>query len=676
MGPKGDKERLDELKERLYARGKRPETRGRTPLSDVPRQVKRTWDDVTKKTTEQADDTPSRPSAPSAPKAETPAATRSAAQQSAASPAATTNEPTMPRKNQRNTYRMKVIVAGGGFFVLALILSSVFLFFGNNTISGANITIDVEGPFAVGGGDELPLQIAISNQNTVPIESATLIIEYPQGTQSASEPGRELFSERQQLNDIKAGEVVNVPVRAIVFGEENQEKEVNVSVEYRVRGSNATFFKEAEPLRFKISSSPVVLDVESVNRISSGQEAEITLRVRSNSPSPVSGVLVKATYPFGFDFTESEPSPVSGSDTWRIETLDPEEERTITLSGTIIGNQDEDRVFEFSVGVPNERDQFNLASTFTTVTSEIAIEQPFLGVNVSVNGETSETVAVSKAEPVTVRISFENPLDDTLYDGVIEAELSGNALNEFDVNPQNGFYDSTTNTITWDGVDVSALDEIAPGRGSSVVFQLDPDQNISQTPEIDLNVTLRADRVFEDRVPQELVGTTQRTIRMESVTSLTSATLHESGPFTNSGPTPPVVEELTQYTLSFAVANGSNDITDGEMTATLPQYVTWLDRVSAGDDVTYNGTTRTVTWDIGDVESNDTEEMAFQVSITPSTAQFETVPTLLETQRFRATDRFTGTVLRTDAPAITTDLFADPDVDETSGRVRTELDDE
>lgn len=662
--PKGT-ERLDTLKERLYERGAKQETRGRTPLEDVKHEVRRSWDSIRsgKKVEKEIPKPP-------------PQQIQTEPPQSQTSQEVHTHMNAMPRSTKKRSYRLKILLAGTVFFVVALALSSGFLFLGNNTISGENITIDVSGPFAVGGGEELPLQIAISNQNSVPIESATLIIEYPIGTQSATETGRELFSERQQLNVIGSGEVVNVPVRAIAFGEENEEKVVNVAVEYRVRGSNATFFKEAEPLRFKISSSPVVLSVDSIERISSGQEAEITLTVGSNSPTPLSDILIKAIYPFGFDFTESDPETVSGQDTWKISTLEPEEQSTITISGIVVGKQDEDRLFEFSAGVPNERDPFTLASTFTSIEREISIEQPFLGVGVNINGSDSNTVPVQKGNDVRTNITLRNSLDDTLYDGRVEVVLSGNALNEFDIDVANGFYDSTTNTITWDSTDVSSLSEIAPGRSGNVTFTLKPQGDTIRTPEIALDITVSGQRVFEDRVPQQLTGTAERTIRVESVTTLSSNALYEAGPFINTGPIPPVVEKLTQYTLSFSLQNGSNDITDGSMTAVLPQYITWLDLVTSGDDVSYSPTTRTVTWDIGDLNANERSDMSFQVSFVPSTSQVGAIPTIIETQRFRATDRFTGTVVRTDASALTTSLFNDPDAPEDSGRVLADEEDE
>ena len=183
------------------------------------------------------------------------------------------------------------------------------------------------------------MQIGITNGNAVPIESATLIVEYPSGTQSATEKGKELFSERLSLETIKQGETVNIPIKAIVFGEENEEKTINVSVEYRVQGSNATFFKEAEPLHFKISSSPVVVRADVLKKISSGQETDIKLTVVSNSRNALSQVLVKAEYPTGFDFTKSSPAPSHSQNVWLIENLEPEKEAEIIITGVVVGKE-------------------------------------------------------------------------------------------------------------------------------------------------------------------------------------------------------------------------------------------------------------------------------------------------------------------------------------------------
>jgi hypothetical protein len=584
----------------------------------------------------------------------------------------TISSTTMPSISRRKTFRKKILLGGVLFFVLALVVSSVVLFWGNNTISGENISITTTGPIAVGAGEELSFQVSIANQNAVPIQSATLIIEYPNGTQSATEVGKELLTERQQLDIVGTGELINIPVKARIFGEENEEKEIKVSIDYRISGSNATFHKESTPLRFKVSTSPIVLTFDSIKTVSSGQEFDIKLIVQSNSPAPLSNILIKTTYPEGFDFSSAKPDTVSGEDTWKINELKPNEKKTIVIKGLLTGREDDGRRFTAMAGVASEEDRNTLASQLATAHTEVVLEQPFLDVDVSINDSQNEVVVVNADNPAHVEVTYKNSLDTTIYDGSVSIELSGNALNEFDVKPARGFYDSSKNTIRWDSVDSPELKEVLPGRTVRLSVMITPKDSVGSEPELMLKATVKGQRVFENRVPQELIGTAERTIKIQSIIIVDAYAMHSSGLFVNTGAIPPIAEKVTQYTYTMTVTTGSNDITGAEVTAVVPSYVSWLDLVSEGDTVTYNATTRTLRWNIGDIKANTEESVSMQVSLLPSLSQVGTIPTLLETQRFKATDRFTNTVMRTEHPALTTELPGEDTQDKKDGRVRKE----
>jgi hypothetical protein len=101
---------------------------------------------------------------------------------------------------------------------------------------------------------------------------------------------------------------------------------------------------------------------------------------------------------------------------------------------------------------------------------------------------------------------------------------------------------------------------------------------------------------------------------------------------------------------------GVNDLTGTEVTAILPQGVTWLDLVKGDGEVTYNTVTRTLRWNIGNLSAHKEVTMGMQVSFIPSASQLGRMPTILETQRLKAVDRFTGTTVRTTASALSTDF--------------------
>jgi hypothetical protein len=107
-----------------------------------------------------------------------------------------------------------------------------------------------------------------------------------------------------------------------------------------------------------------------------------------------------------------------------------------------------------------------------------------------------------------------------------------------------------------------------------------------------------------------------------------------------------------------------NAVANAVVTATLPSYVRWTGAVSPqGANVSYDSTTRAITWRIGDVPaatSGSAREVAFQVALTPSVSQAGTAPVILGEARISGADRFTGTTVSSVRPALTTRITTDP----------------
>src|SRR6185436_7797568 len=115
--------------------------------------------------------------------------------------------------------------------------------------------------------------------------------------------------------------------------------------------------------------SPISLTVSGHNETISGQPIELTLSVASNANASVRDVLLNARYPFGFKFSSADPAPsgnVSGqSASWEVGDLAPGRKRTITIRGTLTGEQGDGRVFNFTAGTRRD-----------TTSTSTAIETP------------------------------------------------------------------------------------------------------------------------------------------------------------------------------------------------------------------------------------------------------------------------------------------------------------
>lgn len=670
-----DQHNLDELRERLYSRGSGDDDKlRRHDLSPKKKtNVPENWERP--KSTVNGDVTPpERPVSEKSPAQPQPVSNTPPRVQPTArpqhqliaghqaprglnqeKPATATTPPSddataMPKKKRR--YRKYVLITSFAVLLVAMAYSIILLFFGGNQISSSNLAVTIDGPFSIGGGEELPLEVTVINGNSVPIKSATLIVSYPPGTKSSAEDSRDLFEERLPLRDIGPGEEVTVPIRPVVFGEENQELTIEVTVEYRLENSNGVFFKDAEPFTFKISSSPLVIRIDAIDQISSGQQTDIILTLRSNSPTPLNNILLVAEYPRGFDYTVASPAPSLGQNTWLIDTIEPEGSYEITLTGVVVGQEKDEFELKFSAGSRSEINQFSLGSVLTNANTSILIERPFVDVDMNINGDGDGLAILSPGQKPSFTISVTNTLEDAVYDVRVVATLGGNALNEEDVSVRGGFYDSVANEIRWSQNTESQLAELLPGDTEDFSFDLTLN-DVSATPEVETKVDVFAKRVASVNASEELIGTVSGSAKIETEVRLGSEVRRVPD---DAGPIPPQVETVTEYTINFLVEPTINDVSDAVITFQLPPYVTWQDESDGDGDVIYNPVSKEVTWDIGTISSAGAARLSVGVSLLPSVNQIGQIPTLINTQRLRATDRFTGTVVRTESAAKTTEL--------------------
>ena len=218
-----------------------------------------------------------------------------------------------------------------------------------------------------------------------------------------------------------------------------------------------------------------------------------------------------------------------------------------------------------------------------------------------------------------------------------------------------GFYNSSQNVVRWDISSDSSFEEVPPGETKRLSFDFEPlpQQN---TPTFDIEVDAYARRVSESSASEQLIGSAVTNARISTALAVDRSLGRNSSVFADSGPVPPVAEEATTYTVTLEVQNGSNDVIDSEVTTSIPQYVTWLDAVSGDGSITYNPVSKTIVWSVGSIDANNAKRTSFQLELMPSLSQIGRTPALLGEQRLRATDRFTGSVVRADAPPMSAEL--------------------
>jgi hypothetical protein len=556
------------------------------------------------------------------------------------------------------------------FFILALGYAGYMFFAGGNTVSNDNIDIAVLGNTFTAGGEELSLQIEITNKNNSALELADLLVEYPKS--SSADLTGETERLRNSLGTIPSGGIKNDNVKVILFGEQGSIRPIKISLEYRIAGSNAIFVKE-KPYEVTISSAPIDLSLDAPAEASPNQDVTLKVKTTLNTTKPTSNILVRLDYPVGFQFESATPVPSFGNNVWSLGDLSPGAERDISIVGKMIDVTDgEEKTFHIFSGSQSDSDKSLIGIVFNSLGQTILIKKPFIEANLVINGVNQREYAVDSSTTVSGSINWINNLDTKVNDLQISAKFSGNALDRKTINADQGYYNSSIDTIIWDKNSQGKLAEVNPGDSGSVSFSVSPLSLFSASggllsePTINIEVSISAKQPLEGNETQNLKNTDSKIIRIISNVGLSAKALYYSGEFTNTGTIPPKVEKETTYTIVWGLSNTANNISGTQVIAILPAWVRFVGPVSPpSEDLTYNPATRQVTWNVGGVPkgtgiTGTDREVSFQIGFTPSLSQVGTMPTLINNATLTGHDDFAKVDVRVNKELLNTLLLDDP----------------
>lgn len=572
--------------------------------------------------------------------------------------------PIVPRNSHTSmALATKFLIGSGIFFVLAVGGAAVFFFSGGNYISPQNIDLQIVAPSLVDGGTAANLQFIVTNRNSAELQLVDLVIDYPDGTRDPKNTIQTLLHQRISVGTIAPGQQIKLTSSAVFYGSEGVTQSIKATLEYSVQGSNAVFVKEAEE-PVTIGSSPVSVSVDAPSEAIAGQPFNITVTVQSNSSTPVEDVLVQAQYPFGFSVRSSSPKAESGSTLWRLGTMAPGAVQVIRLSGSIDGQDGDQRVFRFMTGTNKDQTAGKIQVPFLSVPLTITVHRPFITASIAVDGKTGSKVSAAAGKALQGTVTWQNNLSDPVSDVQIKLKFSGPMLDRNSIDPGNGFYQSSDSSITWSSAQDPTLAQVPPGGTGTLNFSfgtLVPGAGgvVYTNPTVGLDLSVAAVRAGQGDVPEQVSSAASMEVSLASSATVLAQALHFTGPFTNSGSMPPRSGSPTLYTVQWTVKNSSNTVAGATVSTVLPPYTTF---VAAQDSaITYDAGSRTVRWSLGDIGagvgySSVARVGYFQVSLTPSDSQVGQAPQLTGATALSGTDRFAQVQVTASAEAPTTRL--------------------
>lgn len=550
-------------------------------------------------------------------------------------------------------------IAAVVFFVSALGIAGSLFYFGGNSVSVDKITFDIQGPTTIAGGDTVPLSLTITNKNPTAIENVTVEIDFPSGTRDARNTLVPYARYVENLGTLASGATITRSVKAVLFGAAGQALTLPVSLSYGTAGSNSTFAKKISyPLA--ISSTPLSVSVDTFSETVSNKPLTFTLTVRSNATVPISNVVLVGAFPFGFSATSSS-LPMNNS-SFLLGTLTPGASKTITLTGTLTGQNKEQRVFHFTVGTADTPKNQTLAVTYMSQDATVSIVAPFIETTLAFNGDTSGNIAIVPGNLQSITLSYRNTLPTIVADVSVVVTISGSAIDYDSIRTEKGFYNSVDHTIVFSKDTDPALASLAPGASGIGGFRFltRPVGSLPQAPTITFATSVSGTRVGQTNVPEETSSSATKTIRVVTGVAFSAYSLHASGPWSESGPIPPRAEQETTYAIVWNVQNTANTVAGAAVSATLPSYVSYTDISTGTGSFSYDEKSRTMTWNVGDLAQGASAQGAFKVSIIPSTSQKGNAPPLTSSASFFGYDRFAGVQISATAAPVTTETSRDP----------------
>ncbi|MBP9851637.1 MAG: hypothetical protein KBC67_00035 [Candidatus Pacebacteria bacterium] len=582
-------------------------------------------------------------------------------------PAASSKKPMINFRAPSSLFK-KFFIGAVLFLVLGVIYAFVMLYAGGNTVSTERVKISITGNAYTAGGEELPIDITVKNENSVSIDSAELIIEYPRG--SNTEDASNYERKRVTLKSIAPGEEISEHISVVLYGEQGTTKNIRARLEYTVRGSIATFTKE-ETYTIQINTAPLVLSIESPIEAVSNQDYTFNVKAVVSSTHLSKNTIVRVEYPPGFQFKDASPSPILNNNVFTLPKTEVGSENIIAITGKLIGINGDKKAFRVSAGERDTADEARVAVVYNTLVQEVLLAKPFIDARLTLNGKNDDSFTIDSADRVDATIQWSNNLPTPVNNLEIRAKFSGNALNVSSIS-SGGFYDSNTNSIVWDKNTDSTFATVQPGEYGTLDLEfaslslLNGSNSVIPDPTITIELSVKGSQPSEGVAIKEVTSSEKKNFKVNTDLQLSGRTLYSTGPITNSGPVPPKAGAETTYTLEWRVTNTSNKTSRGEVRATLPVNVSFVKKDSAsGEDLTYNDTTREVVWNVGNVSRGagfvgSAKVVDFQVKIKPSTSQIGTTPNLLNEATFTATDLFTNASIRKAALKLTTVITDEP----------------
>ncbi len=569
-----------------------------------------------------------------------------------------------------------LILAGAGFWLFNSLGNS-------STFTNKNVLLKIEPPLSVVSGQVGDYTITIANNEKVNLYDVKLSLTYPDNFQLTSSSPKAMGEKKNMWNFsvLSVGQTQTIVVSGILMDSINTTKTFKANMDFKPANQNASYQQEAYGDAI-ISSSTVGLSITGPEKILANSKAEYTMVISNTGSSTLNNLQLVVQYPSGFTYASSTLMPDGGGNNiWTISKLDSLSTSTkatssqiqIRVSGNYGSTIDAGNTeFQAKINLNNNGDYY--LQNEQSLTTTVAKDQ--MNLQMVVNGS-GEDQSINFGDLLIYSLSFKNTGQSELANIQVKANLDSQIV-DWTTYQGDGNATVKDNQITWTGKQIPQLLKLAPGAEGTINWQVRVkdssvvlDKNVSK---FSMEGSAEAYGKQATSTSLESLGKTKVvTNSINSDIGLTAQARYynEDNIALGSGNIQPKADEASGYNIKLELVNNLHDMSDIQVSATLPKNVIWDNKENHNTgDVIYNSKTKKLLWTISRLpKSAQNTAVDFSVSITPTINDIGKVLILVPQVDLTAIDMTTGANVSKSVKAITT-AFKDPIMGDLSGIVQ------
>ena len=402
----------------------------------------------------------------------------------------------------------------------------------------AKLTIDA--PASIPSGSEISYRIRVENLSNTTLTGLSLELLYPQEFElidTTPDPG-ESAARRFDLSDLQSGKDTTVVVVGRLQGGLQELKTLNAKLYYIPQNFRSTFVAEAKGVT-EIEASALTVRLNSPAQLVTGQNITYELAVTNVSDESFSDLTAHFIFPEKFVLPQDAKADIP------LPPLAVSQTRSVRVAGKLMADPGTDSLVEVELRRPNQAGEsvtVGRAYAFTKVQpSPLAIS----------HGLVTPRTEIVIPDRLEYQVRYENQSDTGLNNVAIAVVFETPVFSHLQIDTETG--QKKGSSFLWIPAANKELSVVSPGEKGTFNFTVDIPESLGsqllKNPLIATHVEYTA-----DELPSAISGNSL-SYKIDTGLAVVAAASDLGG---------------GRYLVQFVLRNTVNDITGGELVATIP----------------------------------------------------------------------------------------------------------